>query len=103
MRKLFFSLAGGMFLHAATAQNPATVFTIANRNITLPCGTGCTSISAKVPHIKQTNNYVITNPAYIPFAYTTAAGNIPTEIYIDDRWSNIINPGFSFCYYGNNF
>ena len=86
-----------------TAQNPATVFTIANRNITLPCGTGCVNITAKVPHIKQTNGYVITNPAYVPFAYTTATGNIPTEIYIDDRWSNTINPGFSFCYYGNNF
>jgi len=86
-----------------TAQNPATVFTIANRNITLPCGTGCVTINAKVPHIKQTNSYVITNPAYVPFAYTTTTGNIPTEIYIDDRWSNPINPGFSFCYYGNNF
>jgi len=86
-----------------TAQNPATVFTIANRNITLPCGTGCVNITAKVPHIKQTNGYVITNPAYVPFAYTTPTGNIPTEIYIDDRWSNTINPGFSFCYYGNNF
>ena len=86
-----------------TAQNPATVFSIANRNITLPCGTGCVNITARVPHIKQTNSYVITNPAYVPFAYTTAAGNIPTEIYIDDRWSNTINPGFSFCYYGNNF
>jgi len=85
------------------AQNPATVFTIANRNITLPCGTGCVTINAKVPHIKQTNGYVITNPAYVPFAYTTPTGNIPTEIYIDDRWSNTINPGFSFCYYGNNF
>lgn len=85
------------------AQNPATVFTIANRNISLPCGTGCVTITAKVPHIKQTNSYVITNPAYVPFAYTTATGNVPTEIYIDDRWSNTINPGFSFCYYGNNF
>jgi gliding motility-associated-like protein len=103
MKKLLFSLMGGLFICMAYAQNPATVFTIANRNITLPCGTGCTSISAKVPHIKQTNGYVITNPAYLPFAYTTPTGNIPTEIYIDDRWSNIINPGFSFCYYGNNF
>lgn len=85
------------------AQNPATVFTIANRNITLPCGTGCVNINAKVPHIKQTNSYVITNPAYLPFAYVTPTGNVPTEIYIDDRWSNVINPGFSFCYYGNNF
>lgn len=103
MRKLFLSLTGCAMAVLVTAQNPATVFTIANRNITLPCGTGCVNITAKVPHIKQTNGYVITNPAYVPFAYTTPTGNIPTEIYIDDRWSNTINPGFSFCYYGNNF
>ncbi|HRE37707.1 MAG TPA: gliding motility-associated C-terminal domain-containing protein [Chitinophagaceae bacterium] len=103
MRKLFLSLTGCAMALLVTAQNPATVFTIANRNITLPCGTGCVNITAKVPHIKQTNGYVITNPAYVPFAYTTPTGNIPTEIYIDDRWSNTINPGFSFCYYGNNF
>lgn len=71
MRKLFLSLTGCAMALLVTAQNPATVFTIANRNITLPCGTGCVNITAKVPHIKQTNGYVITNPAYVPFAYTT--------------------------------
>ena len=56
------------------AQNPATTITLANRNIVLPCGTSCTSISAQVPHIKQTGNYVITKPAYVPFSYTTPPG-----------------------------
>lgn len=85
------------------AQNPATVFTIANRTINLPCGTSCTSITAQVPHIKQTNSYVITNPAYVPFAYTTTTGNEVTQIYTDDTWSPVINMGFPFCYYGGSY
>jgi gliding motility-associated-like protein len=89
----------------ATSQNPATVFTIPNRNIVLPCGTNCTSINVSVPHIKQTNNYVITNPAYMPFAYTTPGGTTVTSIYTDDTWSpKIPFPfAFSFCFFGINY
>ncbi len=87
----------------ASSQNPATTITIANRNIVLPCGTNCTSFAVQAPHIKQTNSYVITNPAYVPFAYTTPTGNEVTPIYVDDTWSPVITPGFNFCYYGNNF
>lgn len=103
MRKIILLLLGGCCVFLADAQNPATVFTIANRTITLPCGTSCTSISAQVPHIKQTNSYVITNPAYVPFAYTTPGGTVVSSIYIDDTWSPIINPGFNFCYYGSTY
>lgn len=103
MRKIILLLLGGCCVFLANAQNPATVFTIANRTITLPCGTTCTSISAQVPHIKQTNSYVITNPAYVPFAYTTPGGTVVSAIYIDDTWSPIINPGFNFCYYGSTY
>lgn len=93
-------LGGTFFLHSR-AQNPATVFTIPNRNITLACGVTCTPITAQVPHIKQTTSYVITNPAYQPFSYTTPTGNEVVAVYNDDTWSPIITPGFLFCYYGN--
>ena len=101
MRKIILILFSWAFVFDSTAQNPATTFTIANRNITLPCGTACTSLSAQLPHIKETNSYVITNPAYVPFSYTTPGGNEVTQIYVDDTWSPVINPGFPFCYYGN--
>jgi gliding motility-associated-like protein len=101
MRKLFLILFAMSVSLLATSQNPATTFTIANRNITLPCGTNCTTITAQVPHIKQTNGYVITNPGYVPFAYTTPTGNEVTQIYIDDTWSPVISTGFNFCFYGS--
>ena len=86
------------------SQNPATVFTIPNRNITLPCGTTCTQITAVVPNIKQTDNYVMTSMPYLPFAYRTTAGVdvrtlIPSTFY-DDWWTQKIPITFPFCFYG---
>ncbi len=84
----------------AWSQNPATVFDIPNRNVTLACGTTCTSITATVPHIKQTNDYLITSIPYLPFAYATPTGNEVTDIYTDDTWSEKLPIGFPFCFYG---
>jgi gliding motility-associated-like protein len=105
MRKSILLFASAIFYLSAFAQNPVTVFTIPNRNILLPCGTTCTPITVSVPHIKQTNNYVITNPAYVPFAYATPGGTIATSIYNDDMWSpKIPLPfAFSFCFFGINY
>ena len=105
MRKLIGLFAFAILNLSVFAQSPATVFTIPNRNILLPCGTGCTPISFSVPHIKQTNNYVITNPAYLPFAYTTPGGTTVTSVYNDDTWSQKIPfPfAFSFCFFGVNY
>jgi len=85
------------------SQNPATTITIASRNITLPCGTACTTISAQVPHIKQTDDYILTRPVYMPFAYTSPSGNEQTAIYTDDRFSALITMPFNFCFYGSSY
>jgi gliding motility-associated-like protein len=103
MRKLIFTFVLLAVLFVAGGQNPATTFTIANRNINLACGTPCTSFSVQVPHIKQTTGYVITNPSYVPFPFTTPTGTEVTAIYVDDTWSAAITPGFPFCFYGNTF
>ncbi|RYE38496.1 MAG: hypothetical protein EOP48_27015, partial [Sphingobacteriales bacterium] len=87
----------------ATAQNPATVFNIPNRNIVLPCGVSCTNITATVPHIKQTSSYIVQNIPYLPFAYTTPGGTEVTPIYSDDTWSPVLTIGFPFCFYGISY
>ena len=103
MRKLLLGFAALVLGFSVKAQNPATTFTIANRLIQLPCGTSCTSISAIVPHIKQTTDYVVTNPQYVPFAYASLPGTEVTDVYTDDHWSSVITLPFSFCFYGNSF
>src|SRR5688572_8132801 len=82
------------------SQNPATIFDIPNRNVLLNCGSSCLNITAKIPHIKQTNDYIMESMPYLPFAYTTPGGTEVTAIYSDDTWSPVINQGFPFCFYG---
>ncbi|NBV30520.1 MAG: hypothetical protein EBR98_03075, partial [Chitinophagaceae bacterium] len=103
MRKTLSGLLLVLLTQVIYAQNPATTFTIPNRIIQLPCGTSCTPISVQVPHIKQTSSYVVTTPAYVPFAYTTSTGTVVSSIYIDDTWSQAISLPFSFCFYSNSF
>jgi gliding motility-associated-like protein len=106
MKTYFFLLALTASTTLLCAQNPATTFEIPSRTINLPCGTNCTPITATVPHIKQSTDYVITTPAYQPFAWVTAAGIDITSLIsgtsFDDQWTSVI-PFFSFCYYGNAF
>src|SRR5690349_2513256 len=107
MRKQILLLAAVIMTISAISQNPATVFTIPNKTIVLPCGTNCTSINVSVPHIRQSTTYTVTTPAYRPFAYTTPTP-VSTELvgtYSDDVWSDRINLpfAFSFCFYGTNY
>lgn len=105
MRKILILLFAAIFCGRAIGQNPASVFSIPNRNISLPCGVNCTSFTVSVPHIKKTTNYVVTNPAYLPYAYSTTTGTELVNTYDDDTWSNRISlpPAFNFCFFGTNY
>lgn len=104
MRKYCLLLLGYLTGLLTYGQNPATTFSIPNRVIQLPCGTSCTTISAQVPHIKQSNDYVVTNPGYMPFAWVTPTGiDVRTLIngsFYDDQWTSKVPVTFPFCYYG---
>jgi len=105
MRKVIGLVISVIVSYSVVAQNPASVFTIPNRNILLPCGTSCTPISFSVPHLKQPTTYVVTNPAYLPYAYSTPTGTTVTSIYNDDTWSQKISLpfAFSFCFFGISY
>jgi gliding motility-associated-like protein len=93
------------FCFSVSGQNPATIFTIPDRNIVLPCGTNCTAINFSVPYIKETNTYTVTYPPYRPYSYATPGGIPVTSIYIDDMWSQKIQlpPAFTFCFFGISY
>lgn len=105
MRKVSLLLAVIFIAVTANSQNPATVFTIPNDTVRVPCGSSCVNLSFQVPHIKQSTDYVVTNPQYLPYAYKTATGTELTELYTDDRFSEAIGfpIGFNFCFYGVNY
>jgi gliding motility-associated-like protein len=103
MKKFYLLFMVFMASIAGNSQNPVTTIIIANKHITLPCGTTCTTLTVQAPHIKQTDDYILTRPAYVPFAYTTATGTELTSIYTDDLFSALINLPFSFCFYGATY
>ncbi len=107
MRHFVFTLLLTACSVVLSAQNPATTFEIANRTINLPCGTNCTNITAVVPHIKNSSDYVITSPAYQPFAWVTATGIDVTSLINsfgnDDQWTSVIGVPFPICYYGTSY
>jgi gliding motility-associated-like protein len=86
----------------ATAQNPSTVIHLPQKNIIIPCGTNCTAITATVPNIRQSDDYVVQTIPYSPYAYA-AGGTELVPLYADDIYSSTINLPFSVCFYGINY
>jgi gliding motility-associated-like protein len=71
----------------------------AGNNVTLPCTQSCTTLNATLFQAGATTSYTVTSIPYAPpFPFT---GGTQIFINIDDRWSNVINLPFSFCFYGN--
>ncbi|MGZ3931277.1 MAG: beta strand repeat-containing protein, partial [Bacteroidia bacterium] len=64
------------------------------------CSGLCANLTATVVPVNSTTSYSVGSVAYAPFAY---AGGVAAIGAADDVWSNVINIGFSFCYFGNNF
>lgn len=87
----------------ALSQNPASFFTLPNKTILLQCGASCTSITATIPHIKQSDDYLVSSIPYTPFPYATPAGNELTPLYNDDVFSSKIPLPFSFCFFGTTY
>lgn len=62
---------------------------------------GTANLLATPLHTGLTNTYVVSSIPYAP-PFPFNAGN-PILVNIDDRWSNIIQLPFNFCYYGNTY
>ena len=74
-----------------------------NTVVNLPCGQNCVNVPVRIPHLKATSDYSVAPRPYTPYAYVTPGGNVPTEIYVDDQFSNLLALPFSFCFYGNTY
>ncbi|HEX6334734.1 MAG TPA: hypothetical protein VFZ78_10945, partial [Flavisolibacter sp.] len=92
---LFLCLRGYSQTGCVTATN-GTV-------LTMPCGAACTTLTVKVPNLKSTSDYSVSTRSYSPYPYVTTSGTELTALYIDDRFSQLINLPFSFCFYDSIF
>ncbi|WP_121354217.1 gliding motility-associated C-terminal domain-containing protein [Flavisolibacter nicotianae] len=100
IRPLFILLLSALAT-AASAQNPATVISTA-RDITVPCTTTCTTLTATVPDIRQSDDYIVQTIPYNPFAYA-AGGNELVPLYADDIYSSALPLPFPVCFYGATY
>lgn len=74
-----------------------------SQTLNLPIGVNCTTLSIRVPNIKQTSTYLTLNWPYSPLPYSAAGATELTALYADDRYSAQINMPFDFCFYDSIF
>jgi hypothetical protein len=63
---------------------------------------GCVSLEATYLQLGQTTNYTAQTIPYAP-PYQFKCLQNPVNVSVDDKWSQIINLPFNFCFYGNNY
>lgn len=90
-----------VWMLASNAQNPASVFRLPSKTIVLPCGTACTTLTATVPDLRQSDDYKVQAIPYQPFAYT--GGTELTALYADDIYSSAIPLPFTACFFGATY
>lgn len=107
MKKLFIAVLVAALVAGSTGQAQNNCVPIVpnsyNQTVNLPAGVNCTTLSIKVPHLKQSSNYLAQSIAYQPLPYTTPGGIALTALYADDRFSSIINLPFYICFYDSLF
>ncbi len=99
MRFYFFliNLAIGVLLSDSLQAQTISV----GPDIVVPSCQSCTTLVATTnsPSV-GTNNYLVNQINYTPFAFT---GGTVVPLNIDDRWSDVIQMPFDFCFYGNTY
>jgi gliding motility-associated-like protein len=100
-RKLFFLLLL-YWAWPAAAQNPASVFQLTDKTMTVPCGATCTSFTVSVPHIRQSGDYTVQTIPYRPFAWADGGTEL-TALYSDDIYSSVISLPYPVCFYGATY
>ena len=57
-------------------------------------------MEVEIVETATTTSYVVENIPYEPLPFNVG---IAQTVAIDDRWSNVVNMNFNFCFYGNTY
>lgn len=83
------------------AQGPGSPYVDAGQDVVLECGEECTDLTATFLETGLTTEYEVSSIDYNPpFPFTGGTG---VSVDIDDRWSNIINIPFDFCFFEESY
>lgn len=83
-----------------TNAQPGCPAVSAGADVTLPCGTNCTNLTATYFNSGNTTTYGVSSIPYTPFAYNAGTAIIVNQ---DDIWSGVINLPFTFCFFGQSY
>ena len=79
-------------INAQAGTGPSTVI----------CAGQCANLTATVvPPSNSTTSYSVASISYSTFPYSGGSNAFASTL--DDTWSDVIDIGFNFCYFGNNF
>ncbi|RYD94916.1 MAG: hypothetical protein EOP54_16695, partial [Sphingobacteriales bacterium] len=98
------SIAFFVILCSVTSKLSAQSCVPTNLNgtvISLSCGTPCTNLAFKVPHLKATTDYVVNDVPFYEYPYDQ--GTALTSTYVDDKYSPLIPMTFPMCFYGQTY
>ena len=89
------------FVHTANAQLGCNVVD-AGPDVSVDCDNNCTTLEASIIAIplQETSSYTISAPSC---PLPPISGGTPTNLIIDDRWSNPIALPFDFDFYLNSY
>ena len=97
-REKLYVAAAFLLLVFFTNAQPGCPAVNAGNNVNLPCGTSCTTLTAKPFDAGATTSYSVNSISYTPFSYTTGTNVLVND---DDIWSSVITLPFNFCFFGH--
>ncbi len=102
MKHFIFSLSALLIFLNGASQNFGFPFVDAGPDQTIDCESGpCTTLTANFFDLGETTSYIAEAIDYNPpFPFT---GGTPVSVNIDDRWSQILDLPFDFCFFGETY
>src|SRR5687768_16646858 len=71
--------------------------------VNFTCNQTCSTVVFQIPHLKSSSDYSLISIPYNPYPFVTSTGLSDPTLYQDDKYSNVINLPFTFCFYDSMF
>jgi len=92
------------FLSGTANAQSCTPTNINGASLNFTCLQACPDLNFQIPDIRGTENYVVNSIPYNPLPYVTAAPALTLGCTSqDDKYFDITNIPFQFCFYGINY